>query len=263
MIQITAVRHAYPEKAGFVIDRKTGHPDYTFLHFITPIQMEVEGALRAFPAHTVMLYAPGTPQYFCSDDLVVHDWMHLSGEVAPLLVRYGIATDRPIFPMATDFITAILRELEAEFFGNGKNRDALSLLKLEELFLKLGRMSEAAGTVLTVDKGLKGKMRALRGSVFRDLERKWTIGEMAESVHLSPSRFQVVYKSLYGISPMRDLIGARVDAAQKLLLSTSLSVSHVAAAVGYDNVYHFIRQFKESVGVTPLVYRKAEHETMK
>ena len=48
MIQVTAVRHAYPEKAGFVIDRKTGHPDYTFLHFITPIQMEVEGALRAF-----------------------------------------------------------------------------------------------------------------------------------------------------------------------------------------------------------------------
>ena len=254
MIQITGVRHAYPEKPRFLIDRKAGHKDYTFLHFITPIQMEIDGELRDLPAHAVMLYAPGTPQLFGSNAFVLHDWMHLSGEVAPLLERNGIRADHVYFPVATDFITAIVREIEAEFLGDSAEGERLIAIKLEELFLKLGRT--LAGTTSTVDKETRGKLRDLRGCIFATTEHRWTVGEMAERVHLSPSRFQVVYKSLFGISPMRDLIDARVDRAKKLLLSSDMPVSNVAVAVGYDNVCHFIRQFKDAVGVSPRAYRK-------
>ncbi|MBO7170321.1 MAG: helix-turn-helix transcriptional regulator, partial [Clostridia bacterium] len=197
---------------------------------------------------------PGTPQLFCSDDFVLHDWMHLSGEVAPLLVRNGIRADCLYFPTATDFITAILREIEAEFFGESAEGERLIALKLEELFLKLGRA--VTGSASAVDKETREKLRVLRGHVFAATEHRWTVGEMAERVHLSSSRFQVVYKSLFGISPMRDLIDARIDRAKKLLLSSDVSVFEVARAVGYDNVCHFIRQFKEAVGVSPRAYRK-------
>ena len=254
MIQITGVRHAFPEKPRFLIDRKTGHKDYTFLHFITPIRMEIEGELRDLPAHAVMLYAPGTPQLFGSNAFVLHDWMHLSGEVAPLLERNGIRADHVYFPVATDFITAIVREIEAEFLNDGAEGERLIALKLEELFLKLGRA--VTGSASAVDKETREKLRVLRGHVFAATEHRWTVGEMAERVHLSSSRFQVVYKSLFGISPMRDLIDARIDRAKKLLLSSDVSVFEVARAVGYDNVCHFIRQFKEAVGVSPRAYRK-------
>lgn len=254
MIKITGVRHAYPEKPGFVIDRKRGHGDYTFLHFITPIRMTVEGELRDLPAHAVMLYAPGTPQFFCSDAFVVHDWMHLSGDLAPLLTANGIETDKLYFPAATDFITAILRELEAEFFGETAGKEKLMALKLEELFLKLGRALSADGGA-AVDKVTRDRLRSLRGRIFSSVEKRWTVGEMAELLHLSASRFQVVYKSVFGVSPMRDLIGARIDEAKKMLSSTALSVSAVAEAVGYDSVCHFIRQFKDITGLSPSTYR--------
>lgn len=254
MIKITGVRHAFPEKAGFTILRKEGHRDYTFLHFITPIQMEIEGETQSLPAHAVMMYAPGTPQFFHSDARVLHDWMHLRGDVAALLVKNGIETDRLYFPSTTDFITAILRELEAEFFSETADSDRLTALKLEELFLKLSRAISSVAPSL--DKETKEKLRALRGKILSTPEHRWTVTEMADGVHLSASRFQVVYKGLFGISPMRDLIGARVERAKSLLLSSDAPVGEVARAVGYDNVSHFIRQFKDAVGVSPRAYRK-------
>ena len=42
-IKITRARHAWPEKAGFTIDRPRGLPEYTFLHFFESVQILVNG----------------------------------------------------------------------------------------------------------------------------------------------------------------------------------------------------------------------------
>ena len=41
---------------------------------------------------------------------------------------------------------------------------------------------------------------------------------------------------------------AKLEKAKLLLTSTEHSVSDIAAEVGYNEVYHFIRQFKKSTG---------------
>ena len=117
MVAITAIRHAWPEPAGFVIDRKNGHPDYTFLHFFGGIEMDVRGTRIMVPHHSCILYRPGTPQYFHSHQPLIHDWIHLTGEVEPMLERLRIPTDTLLYPTRTDFITAITREMESEFFS--------------------------------------------------------------------------------------------------------------------------------------------------
>jgi len=73
---------------------------------------------------------------------------------------------------------------------------------------------------------------------------------------LSESRFFSLYKRIFGISPTLDLINAKITAAKNLLLSTDEKIEAISHALGYDNVTHFIRQFKSRVGKSPSAYRK-------
>jgi AraC-like DNA-binding protein len=55
---------------------------------------------------------------------------------------------------------------------------------------------------------------------------------------------------------MTEVINAKLEQAKLLLTSTELPISAVAAETGYNEVYHFIRQFKKSTGMTPGAFRK-------
>ena len=96
----------------------------------------------------------------------------------------------------------------------------------------------------------------VRDAILSSPDRPWRVEELAELAHLSPSYFQVVYKKAFGLTCMTEVINAKLEQAKLLLTSTELSVSVVATEVGYNEVYHFIRQFKKSTGMTPGAFRK-------
>ncbi len=79
---------------------------------------------------------------------------------------------------------------------------------------------------------------------------------MAAEVSMSRSYFQHMYREMFGVSCISDVICGKIDRAKELLSETSCTVSQVAAMCGYDNEEHFMRQFKKMVGATPTAYRK-------
>jgi AraC-like DNA-binding protein len=80
---------------------------------------------------------------------------------------------------------------------------------------------------------------------------------MAQQVSLSPSRFHAVYKAMFDISPMADVINAKIDRAKTLLImDEKIGILEISERLGYSNQYHFIRQFKAATGMTPGQYRK-------
>ena len=81
---------------------------------------------------------------------------------------------------------------------------------------------------------------------------------MAGRVGLSKSRFYTIYKNIYGNSPIDDLIRARIDSAKNALQFSSTSISEIAENLGYNNLTHFMRQFKGMTGMIPDQYRKSE-----
>ena len=89
------------------------------------------------------------------------------------------------------------------------------------------------------------------------LNQKHTVKFMADGVGLSESRFFSVYKSFFGISPMDDLINARIDLAKNLLSGSDKKIYAIAQELGYAEVTHFIRQFKKRTGISPSKYRKS------
>ncbi len=256
MATITQLRHAYPENAGFTIDRQNGHPQFTFLHFITPVDILIDGGIVHAPPHACILYAPNERQYFHSKKNLLHDWIHFIAE-PNYPAKFSLQTNRLYYPDQTDFITQLTREAENEFYSSFSCREEMLALKLDELFFKLRRAVNRENQP-PVDQDAAERFRALRGEIFSSLAKAWTVEKMAKRVQLSQSRFYALYKALYGVSPVDDLIRARLDSAKNALAFGTDTVSQIAESLGYNNVSHFIRQFTSREGISPAAYRSRQ-----
>lgn len=257
MIEITRLRHAYPEKEGFFIKRPSGLAEYTFLHFYNSVEIYMGGEWITTEPHSVILYDKWTPQHFRSREALIHDWMHFRGDATEIFTKSKIQCDKIYYLGSHSFITKIVAEMETEFNASEKNKTDMMQLKFQELFLKLGR-AILNDNAYEVSKETKQQFRYLRGKMFSSLEENWTVSRMAEIVGLSESRLYALYKELYGISPNADLILARINAAKNMLTIEKKKTVVVAEELGYQNTTHFIRQFKKHTGMTPSDY-KANH----
>ena len=238
---VVGARHRWPERAGFCIHRPVGLPTYTLLHFFTPMQLRVGDRLCTTRPGACIIYDLNSPQWFTSSEPVLHDWMHLSAEAQPLMARLGVPLDTLLYPADCAFFTAGVREIELEQFAarplGGELMDAAAAM----LLIRLQR------AVLT----------GFRAALLGRLDEPWTVARMAAEVHLSPSRFSALWRALFSVSPMNDLILARIDAAKNALTGSACSVAQLAEQLGYANVTHFSRQFRQYTGVSPRAFARA------
>jgi AraC-like DNA-binding protein len=88
-----------------------------------------------------------------------------------------------------------------------------------------------------------------------DTDTQPTINELADFVHLSPSRLSSIFKKETGDSLCQYLKLQKMWRAKCLLENTFLSVKEVMALVGLSDISHFVRDFKQLFGATPREYR--------
>lgn len=80
--------------------------------------------------------------------------------------------------------------------------------------------------------------------------------EVAARALMAPSYFSHMLRLLRGKSYIEFLSAVRIRASMELLGGTDLSVTEIAARVGYNHISHFNRTFKKHTGVTPGDFRK-------
>ena len=255
---ITRARHAWPEPKNFAINRPHGLKEYTFLRFHGSVKILMRGELVTTTPGSCIFYSADTPQWFQSPEPLIHDWMHMTGAVPESLAEAGLQPDTLYTPINGQFVTAILREIEFELLSNPGENTPLTELKYRDLLIKLARAVSREATDSDIKPSVKAQMRQVRSHVFSRLDHNWTVREMAELAFISASRFHTVYRSVFGISPMDDLIHARIDMAKNRLCNSEEAVSGLALELGYRNVTHFCRQFKKITGLTPLEFRKTQ-----
>lgn len=255
-VTITRARHAWPEAQGFTINRPFGMKEYTFLRFHGSVKLRLRDRIIDTPPGAFIFFSQDTPQWFQSPQPLVHDWMHMLGAVPESLEAAGLEPDRLYVPANGQFVTAIIREIEFELLSQQEPSE-LPELKYRELLIKLSREVQRGSTAPALRPEVKARLRQVRNEIFSRLDRNWTVKEMSELAYLSPSRFHTLYRTAFGISPVDDLIRARIDTAKTRLCSTDETVAHLSEQLGYRNVTHFCRQFKSLTGLTPMEYRNA------
>ena len=101
----------------------------------------------------------------------------------------------------------------------------------------------------------KELLARLRREIAAEPQHDWNIAEMARSVGISRGHLQRLYKQYFGISCMEDIIELRLNRAKELLTYTNLRIQEIAMQCGYNNESHFMRQFKDRLGMTAVQYR--------
>jgi transcriptional regulator GlxA family with amidase domain len=88
-----------------------------------------------------------------------------------------------------------------------------------------------------------------------DLSRRLTPAEIARTVNLSPAHLRYLFKAETGMSIMQYQKTLRLEEARRLLESSFLSGKEIMLRIGLTDESHFVRDFKQSYGMTPAQYR--------
>ncbi|MBS1662651.1 MAG: helix-turn-helix domain-containing protein [Bacteroidetes bacterium] len=89
-----------------------------------------------------------------------------------------------------------------------------------------------------------------------NLARQWSVEEMAATVGMGTTLFNVRVKSYTGFSPINYLINLRIAESIKLLRKPDLNLTDIALDTGFCSSQHFSTTFKKLTGHTPREFRK-------
>jgi transcriptional regulator GlxA family with amidase domain len=94
------------------------------------------------------------------------------------------------------------------------------------------------------------------------LQEKLSVARLAQELHMSTRSFARFYERVTGLSPGRGVQQIRLDAARRLLETSTRPLKAIAAQCGYRSQEVMRRAFVRDLQMTPREYRR-RHATMK
>jgi AraC-like DNA-binding protein len=90
-----------------------------------------------------------------------------------------------------------------------------------------------------------------------------TVNQVATEVGIVPAKITQILREKKNCSYKQYLNTIRLAEAKRLLLETDRNIVYIALKVGYNNVTHFNRIFKETEGISPRQYRSSVADSSK
>lgn len=97
----------------------------------------------------------------------------------------------------------------------------------------------------------------IKAQMLEHLETPPVINELAVSASMSPTKLKRLFKQIFGNSIFNYYQQFRMKEAALLLKAGTLSVSDVGYQLGFTNLSHFSRVFKEHIGMNPKQYSRS------
>ncbi|GGW99539.1 transcriptional regulator [Streptomyces malachitofuscus] len=91
------------------------------------------------------------------------------------------------------------------------------------------------------------------------LDQPLTLDDLARHAHMSVRTFTRRFRNEVGTSPQQWLLQCRLNQARRLLESTELTVTRVAAVSGFGDAVALRKHFSTHLGLSPLAYRRAHN----
>lgn len=246
----------------FHIDRPNGSGDYLFVLTESPAIFIRDEKKKRMPEGTVILYKKGEPQNFMAAgtsyrNAFIHFSMDADDEAfaSKLPLIYGI----PFINLNTEKFMPFQKLVWENFVSDLPDRDEMITHLMRVFLISLSReMSLVQATYQNNE--IRELMEKLHLEIVRDVNKNWTVEEMAARISISPSYFQNLYKQMYGRSCIEDTIFYKLKYAKYLLLMTDYPINTISELCGYSSMTHFSRQFKQKTGITASEYRAQKEE---
>ena len=190
------------------------------------------------------------------------DFHALTGTPADIISSAGMTTDGLIEKYgASPVVLPPNQELERLFSSMYDTpapfRPAACKIAALELLLYLVRTDiRAAAAQPDCDAQLALVIQEIHDVMTANLEKRYTIGELAKTYFVNTSSLKAAFKAVYGLPIAAYMRSYRIRRAMTLLQETDSSIAAIAAAVGYETQGKFTKAFKEATQLLPRDYRK-------
>lgn len=225
-----------------------------------PLYLEIEN--KNFVVHTneFIIIPPFTTMvgYYPSPNNIEFYWLHFFMP-SQINISTGIPKDinnQVILPQLSNVfnrgqLIILIHQLLALNVQNSYNRVIANYF----ISIILIKLSHDLLEILPIKSEERTKIDDLREWVRTNIYRSPTVSEMADHVNLNPQYLSRLFKKIVGISPKKYLLNLKLETAQALLIRTNLSIKEVSNNAYFKNEKLFLRQFKQSIGLTPSQYR--------
>lgn len=223
---------------------------YLLLLTRTPAEFFINGSFHEYPANSAILFPPRhTAHYRACCGEYRDDWIRFRSDEPFVLQFPKQGVPFPVSDMEYCHNLIMLLTWESALTSSSSELIISNLLFV--LFSKL-REDAVNQTVSPHTDALQN----LRKQIYNKPQKDWNVSLMAEQLHISAGYLQSLYKKMFNISCMDDVIEGRIRLAKEQLIYTTHTIQAISELCGYQNVEHFCRQFRKKTGLTPLQFRK-------
>ena len=148
-----------------------------------------------------------------------------------------------------DIFTKNREKSESEFKNDIESRGIL--LQLFSRFLIHSQL-----THIKEDK--YKRMSNVFNYINNNLDKKIYVTELSEIMCVNPDYFTRLFKNINGMTPNQYIQQKRIERAQTLMISSSMSIKEIAEEMGIPNLSQFSKLFYKHTGMNPSNYMKNE-----
>ncbi|MBN1554697.1 MAG: helix-turn-helix domain-containing protein [Phycisphaerae bacterium] len=217
---------------------------------------------REYPLEPRRLYLipANTSCWFGRPRRMRKDYVHFTSDVlgrTDWLDRLGCSFDvTPEDPKhIQDLFTRLIRVFNSDSPGRMLESDGL----LRQLLVPFFRTISAGQQDV---EQRRERFDPVLSHIEEHLSARPTLAELAEHVHLQPTYFSNLFREVMGSPPMQYISRRRVERAQAMLWYESTPIKHVARQLGFSDVFHFTRVFKQITGLSPGAFRKQKRRPL-
>jgi len=186
------------------------------------------------------------------DDAIISEYLSSRKKVPKAKTEKGELFKVKSSPLIHSFFESV-----QAIHDEGCNSAELLRVKLLEFLHLLSLQDEA---YLNSSLSHKPKTMRLKRNIARLLEGNdilhLSIDDLSHLSGRSLSSFNRDFRTIYNMPPKRWLQEKRLVHSKTLLTNDDLSVTEVASRLGYENISHFIKLFKDKYKITPKQFRK-------
>ena len=257
-MKIINVGYNHCHDSDFYIDRPEGSGDNLLILLKTDAVFNIDGKDIKIPENSFFMYKKGRPQrYRCVyQSVFANDWVHFEfeGDEEKEFFNLGLDYETPVVAEDMNFLSFCIKMMASENYSDNMNRHQSICHYMFLIFCKVGEY--AAKKAESRNDSYYEMLSTVRNKIYSRPYEHRTAESSAHEVRMSVSNFQHLYKKYFGVTLFQDIIQSRTEYACMLLKSTNLSAVEVAQKSGYNHYAHFVRQFKQTMGISPSEFRK-------
>lgn len=180
-------------------------------------------------------------------------WVHFTGELADYFVKYlhPKGAKGPVITQVSPARNLLFEEM-LDHLELMNNTD--SLVYANSSFYAF--LASFKPLQFKTSNRKENPIQQLIDLMKNNLDKNFSLQELAQQVHVSPSYLSALFREKTRYSPISLFTSLKIQQAGRLLVESNMNIKTIAQRLGYNDPYHFSRVFKNIMGVSPKHFKE-------